>query len=203
MIDLITVWIKSIIFVVLFASFLDLMLPNNRMQRFIKVIMGLFIMLSILNPVISVIDRMRTAAQVPALASGISSGLSDSEIMDTAKQVAGKRDQIVQEMYERDLSKQIRATVLAVDGVADAIVIVDAAQQGNKSRGKLNRVIVYVEPGITADERKIARVTIAQDAAEPAKESRNLSPPVTDKITRMVTELYQLKASQVEVQRIN
>ncbi|MGL5514774.1 MAG: stage III sporulation protein AF [Sporomusa sp.] len=202
MIDLITVWIKSIIFVVLFASFLDLLLPNNRMQRFIKVIMGLFIMLSILNPVISVIDRMRTTAQVPALASGVS-GLSDSEIMDTAKQVAGKRDQIVREIYERDLSKQIRATVLAVDGVADAIVIVDAAQQGNKSSGKLNRVIVYVEPGITADERRIARVTIAQDAAESAKESEKLSPAVTDKVTKLVTELYQLKASQVEVQRIN
>ncbi|HWR45205.1 stage III sporulation protein AF [Sporomusa sp.] len=204
MIASITIWVKSIIYVVLFASFLELLLPNNSMQRFIRVIMGLFVMLAILNPVISVIENRLSADQLPALAR-TGSSLSDAEILSTATHVAGKRDQLARELYARDLSKQIRATVLAIDGVADAkvtVVIADDTQSGNKTVGKINGVVVYIEPGFTADERKIAKIAIGSNAAEAAKESGKLSPAVTDKVKRVVTELYQLKSGQVEVKQI-
>ena len=68
MIDSITVWVKGIVFVVLFASFLELLLPSNSMQRFVRVIMGLFIMLTILQPVIEIMENKWTKDLQPALA---------------------------------------------------------------------------------------------------------------------------------------
>jgi stage III sporulation protein AF len=203
-IESITVWVKSIIFVVLFASFLELLLPNNSMQRFIRVIMGLFIMLAILNPVINVLENKLSTDQIPALAQ-TSSTLSDAEILSASTHVVGKRDQLARELYAKDLSKQIRATVLAIDGVANAkvtVVIADDTPSGSKSMGKISTVIVYVEPGFTADERKIAKVAIGSKAVETPKESGKLSPAVIDKVKRVVTELYQIKLSQVEVKQI-
>lgn len=202
MIDSITVWVKSIIFVVLFASFLELLLPNNSMQRFIRVIMGLFIMLAILNPIINVFESRLTEAQVPALAGKAENSLFDVDILNTANQVAGKRNELTRELYIRDLSKQIRATVLAIDGVADAsvtVTVADAAQQD--AVGKIKSVTVYIEPGLIAGEQKIARVVIKPDPAKAANESDKLPQAVIDKVKRTVTELYQIKSTQVEVKR--
>ena len=206
MIAYITVWIKGIIFVVLFASFLELLLPNNSMQRFVRVIMGLFILLSILNPIISVIERQITADQLPVLATRVDSSLANAGVLHTANEVAGKRDQLARDLYVRDLSKQIRATVMAIDGVADAKVSVNIEtdmSQASKGMGKINNVVVYIEPGITANERKIAQVTVGVTIPEATQESRRLSTVVVNKVTRAVTELYQLRSSQVEVRRMN
>ncbi len=203
-IEAVTVWIKSIIYVVLFASFLELLLPNSSMQRFIRVIMGLFILLAILNPVIGVLETKLSADQIPALAQ-TGGPLPDTEILNAGTQVAGKRNQLAQEIYARDLSKQIRAMVMAIDGVANAKVTVsvaDDAQSGSKTMGKINTVVVYIEPGIAADERKIDKVTIGSNTAEMPKQSNKLSPVIISKVKRMVTELYQLKSSQVEVKQI-
>lgn len=203
MMDAVTVWVKSIIYVVLFASFLELLLPNSSMQRFIRVIMGLFILLAILNPVISVLENRLSADQVPALAQ-VGSSLSDAEIVSAGSHVADRRNQLAREIYARDLAKQIRAMVMAIDGVANAKVTVAIAdtQPDSKALGKINNVVVYIEPGFAADERKIAKVTIGEKSAEAPKVPNKLSPVVIDKVKRMVTELYQLKSSQVEVKQI-
>lgn len=44
-------WLKQIILVILLATFVDLVLPNNVMQRYVKAVIGLFILLTILAPV--------------------------------------------------------------------------------------------------------------------------------------------------------
>ncbi len=203
-IEAVTVWVKSIIYVVLFASFLELLLPNSSMQRFIRVIMGLFILLAILNPVIGVLETKLSTDQIPALAQ-TGGTLPDTEILNAGTQVAGKRNQLAQEIYARDLSKQIRAMVMAIDGVANAKVTVsvaDDAQSGSKAMGRINNVVVYIEPGIAADERKIDKVTIGSNTAEMPRPPNKLSPVIISKVKRMVTELYQLKSSQVEVKQI-
>ncbi|WP_371369458.1 hypothetical protein SRRS_26190 [Sporomusa rhizae] len=204
MIESITLWIKSIIFVVLFASFLELLLPSNNMQRFVRVILGLFIMLAILNPVIGVIEKGLASDQLPALAARTENNL-DLNILSAANNVAGKREQIARDMYIRDLSKQIRATVLPIDGVADAKVTVSIdteSDQKSKSIGKIKNVVIYIEPGIPA-ERKVTKITINHSAAEVANDSEKLPSALVAKVKKSISELYQIKANQIEVKRLN
>lgn len=46
---------KEIIFVVLLAAFADLLLPNNKLQKYVKLILSLFVLMTILSPVIGLI----------------------------------------------------------------------------------------------------------------------------------------------------
>lgn len=55
MVDWLSSWLREIILVVLFAVVTDMLLPNNTMQRYIKVVVSLFILLTILSPVLSLI----------------------------------------------------------------------------------------------------------------------------------------------------
>ncbi|MBO8170358.1 MAG: stage III sporulation protein AF [Bacillaceae bacterium] len=56
MIEFLTNWLKEIIIVVLLAVFLDLLLPNTSMQRYVKMVMGLFILMTMLSPVLRLLN---------------------------------------------------------------------------------------------------------------------------------------------------
>lgn len=52
-----TGWLKSIILVILLATFVELLLPNQSMQRYVKTVMSLFLLLTLLQPVLSLFEK--------------------------------------------------------------------------------------------------------------------------------------------------
>lgn len=197
MIGELTAWIKAIILVVLFATFLEFLLPNNAMQRFIRVIMGLFIMLAILNPIINLLHSKWMPNQVVTI-----SGSNASDIDQAVRNVSENRSKITHEMYRKELSRQIRALVMAIDGVADARIAVDTnTEEQAKTLGSINRITVFVQPGLASEGNKINKVVIGNKPAE-AKQ-QELSAATKDKITRTIVELYQIKNDKIDIKRMN
>lgn len=68
-------WIKEIIFIVLFASFIDLILPNRSMERYIKFVVSLLILLTMLTPVM----RFFAPEAKQQIDTALSSGLDNWE----------------------------------------------------------------------------------------------------------------------------
>ncbi|BFH69423.1 MAG: stage III sporulation protein AF [Paenibacillus dendritiformis] len=54
-------WLKEIIMVILLAAFIDLLLPNRSMQRYVKLMLSLIILLTLLSPVLRLFDSNVTA----------------------------------------------------------------------------------------------------------------------------------------------
>jgi len=52
MMAFLTEWVRGVVSVVLFAVVLDMVLPNNAMQRYARVVMGTLIILMMLSPVL-------------------------------------------------------------------------------------------------------------------------------------------------------
>lgn len=57
MIEWLTDWLTQIIIVVLLAVFVDLILPGSSMHRYVKLVMGLFILMTMLSPILSIISK--------------------------------------------------------------------------------------------------------------------------------------------------
>ncbi len=197
MLAAVTDWVRNIVMVVLFASFLELLLPSSGMQRFVRVIMGLLILLAILGPVVDILHS-RAVPEVPALAG--QSGPATDRVRSGTETVIRERDRLAVELYRKDLARQIRAVATAVDGVADARVAVELAQDAGGRAGALGKVTVYVLPGLTAEDRKAAGISVGKGGEARTAELR---PALRDKIARTVRELYQLSAAQVEVTKMN
>ncbi len=49
-------WLKEIVVIVLLAVFVDLVLPNNAMQRYVKIVLSLLILLAILSPLVALLQ---------------------------------------------------------------------------------------------------------------------------------------------------
>lgn len=198
MLAAITDWVRNIILVVLFASFLELLLPSSSMQRFIRVILGLTIMLAILNPAMEIIQNKFTSEQVPALSNAV--GNTD-RMLGAAENVARERERVAVELYKKELARQVRAVVTAIDGVAEARVAVEVASgQSGPRTAMIEKLTVFVQPGLTAEERKIPKVIIG---SETEKKQPELKQELRAKIARTVCELYQLKDNQLEIQKLN
>ncbi|NOU89559.1 stage III sporulation protein AF [Paenibacillus sp. LMG 31460] len=50
-------WLKSVIMVIMLGTFVDLLLPSNTMQRYVKTVMSLFILLTLLSPVLQLFQK--------------------------------------------------------------------------------------------------------------------------------------------------
>lgn len=48
-------WLRSIIIIILLAAFVDLILPNRSMQRYVKVVVSLFVLMTILTPIVQML----------------------------------------------------------------------------------------------------------------------------------------------------
>jgi len=51
---LISSWITNILLLILFATILELLLPNSSTQRYVKLVVGLMILVAMLQPVLSI-----------------------------------------------------------------------------------------------------------------------------------------------------
>ncbi|MBC8015562.1 MAG: stage III sporulation protein AF [Sporomusaceae bacterium] len=193
MVAMFTDWIKYIIFIVLFASFLELLLPNNSMQRFVRVIMGLFIMLAILNPVIDVVQNRLTPIQVPALSTN---SAHSTIILNNAKTTSSEREQLSAEIFKKELAQQMKVMIAALDGVADAKVVINTNHVTNsKLSNMISSIVVYVTPGIARTGASIAKVSIGEQVGPTAE----LNAELQHKIKRLIAELYQLPREIIEV----
>jgi stage III sporulation protein AF len=57
MIEALSQWLERIILLVLLATFLDVILPNASMQKYVKLIMGLLILLALLTPLMQLFQK--------------------------------------------------------------------------------------------------------------------------------------------------
>ncbi len=197
MISALNDWVKTIILVVLFASFLELLLPASSMQRFVRVIMGLLVMLTMLNPVVEFIQSRSTPQEIPALGGRIIAGPGPAQ---GGAVPTGDKSKLAVELYKKDLARQIRAVVLAMDGVADAQVAVQLKNDTDGGSAALEMIKISVRPGQSGVAQKIQSVSVTGSSEAKAT---GLSPQLTEKITRTVRELYQLRDSQVEIKPWN
>lgn len=106
MTELISGWAKNIVFVVIVLSILEMLLPQNKTKKYIKMIMGLFLLFQILSPLIQNKDQVSLANweeiwEGNTLAANANTQVTDQTSMDNRLQ------QIYQEELEKDIVKKI------------------------------------------------------------------------------------------------
>ncbi|MCI3920179.1 stage III sporulation protein AF [Paenibacillus sp. TRM 82003] len=63
-------WLRQIILVVLLATFVDLLLPNRTMQRYVRLVVSLFILMTILSPVLQLFGSNASLRMLAATVDG-------------------------------------------------------------------------------------------------------------------------------------
>jgi len=139
-------WLKQIVLVVLLATFIDLLLPNRTMQRYVKLVVSLFILMTILSPVMQLFGssanlRMLAATvdgwsvagtAAPQAGGGPAQGKSIpalGEVLSEGERVARERNEHSLAMLAARLEEMVVEHVRSehgIDAEADASLDLDA-----------------------------------------------------------------------------
>ncbi len=168
--------IRNLAFILLLATFLEMLLPNKSMRGFVQLVMGLFVIAAILNPLADFLS-INLASEIPAWSMASSSDmpvLASEGVSDTGKSA-------VREQYKRILVNQITVLVSTIEGVKSTEVEIELDK----------------EAGGFSDYPKILKVNIV--FSQKSESNKPISPVIigegstSDNIVHTDKALYILK----------
>lgn len=145
-------WLRQIVAVVLLATLVDLLLPNKTMQRYVRLVAGLFILLTVASPVLQWVkgdfgSRLAAGLQAVELSPGGAAG-ELARIKEEGGKLRESRMDASAELAAAKLEEAIRGDLVQVGGQSVRSVDVDVARMPD---GSLNVGKVVVSLRETAD----------------------------------------------------
>lgn len=95
-------WLREIISIVLIAVFIELLLPNRAMERYVRFVVSLLILLTLLSPVIKLFSD-DAAQQLEAAFSQGMDGLEDQQIGESTEVILKQGEKLKQKREEEAL----------------------------------------------------------------------------------------------------
>ncbi|MFW5433092.1 stage III sporulation protein AF [Paenibacillus apiarius] len=185
-------WLKEIIMIILLATFIDLLLPNRTMQRYVKLMLSLIILLTLLSPVLKLFDAKVTdelAEQWNAmLSSGTEAAGSDrtslANIQQQGEQLARERQADALRLAALEIGSRMKEQLGA------ALRSADEPDSEPDTLHALHAEVTDVDVVLARDSKKgqpvIERITVlmketahmpSSPSAGAAPESRETLPP--------------------------
>ncbi|GIM44559.1 hypothetical protein DNHGIG_01080 [Collibacillus ludicampi] len=112
MVAMISLWLKKVILVVLLAVLLDLLLPNGTMQRYVKMVMGFLIILTMLSPITALFSRSFSldALEFPSSKHG-TQNLNLEKILQEGNSLQQEQRTLAEEEWKNHICTSIKEQV--------------------------------------------------------------------------------------------
>lgn len=152
-------WLKDLIVILLLASFIDLLLPNHSLQRYVKTVISLFLLSVMLTPVFRLFENKWDVSQLAQAALDGTTSRQSPEAAATGARPLPALDTIVKEAERKAASDRQRAQQLAERQMAEQIRA-ELAEAGEEVR--------EVTVALRMDDKQrpaIANVTIRAPAS--------------------------------------
>ncbi|KAB3527574.1 stage III sporulation protein AF [Alkaliphilus serpentinus] len=139
--DFIRQWIVTILSVIIFITFVEILLPNSNNRKYINVVVGLLIMLVILKPVMGVINQ-----QIP-FGEEILQNTNQMEMMTVKNHynhvdLANKENII--NLYKQQLKEQMLDRIENKMGYPVDDLRINIVEEEGETFGMINSVEVYL-----------------------------------------------------------
>ncbi|SFX06210.1 stage III sporulation protein AF [Thermoactinomyces sp. DSM 45891] len=198
-------WLKQIILLVLVATFLDMLLPSNSMEKYVKLVMGLLILMAILSPIFKLLsenlnltelaffDENKAVVAMPEM-------MSIADINEQTTQLKKQQDQVIQQKTEQSMETWMKKNI--PDRFAMEVVSADVVAQfatENPHIEKIHLVVREKALGSSAKQVEPVQEVSILSSSEPIP-TESTSNETGKKIQGFIQQTWNLTAEQVEVQ---
>ncbi|TYP51633.1 stage III sporulation protein AF [Thermosediminibacter litoriperuensis] len=108
MLESLSMWIRQVILVVMFTVFVDFLMPSSNLQKYVRVVLGIVVMITILNPVIVLLkgDIAFTRMQLE-----INNYLNQDQLMMKTEEFKERNIEMALDRYKKELENLIAQQV--------------------------------------------------------------------------------------------
>ncbi|MGG4219730.1 stage III sporulation protein AF [Paenibacillus jamilae] len=184
-------WLKELVLIVLLASFVDMILPSRSMERYVKLVLSLLILLTLLSPIVRLLSSspsevLGRALDLQRQAETGNRGPTLEEILAKGKQLKQQQEQSSLQWAGKEVAKEMKGQLEQYTGLAIQSVQVTLAQIQQKESG--------LEAGMGVQS---VVIKLAEQKAEEEKNTNIL--PVTD-IKPVIVEPVAEKTVNIRVE---
>jgi stage III sporulation protein AF len=182
--------VRSLAIIIILTSFLELILPNSKMRNYVRLILGLFVIVIILNPILSFLGTADEFSAQAWVESSQNQGLD--KILDQAQEMSANSQRSVLKDYTAKVEQQIAAVVKLTPEISKAEVEVELKQENSQNTsGEIDTVIINAQV-------KKSSASDAHTAEE--KDGFSEEPKELERrIQSIVSDFYGLMPQQVSV----
>ena len=155
-------WLRELILVVLLATFVDMLLPNRSMERYVKLVLSLLILLTLITPLINLLSSDPDARLQAALRDWTKEGaqtqaMTLDDILNEGEKLHKQQEINAKEWAAKEVADQIkeqieRETELPVESVS---VVLGTEKKTEKSAELTSITSVKVTMGQSDDDRDV------------------------------------------------
>lgn len=207
--------VKSILVVIMLASFLEIILPRSEMKRYINLIIGLFIIFSILNPLFN-LAKQDIAFDV---FDDVPGGTADTNtIINKGKAISQEQKETAVREYKEKLSKQILGlSGLYQGGAAGRADVEMVDDPANPDFGQIKKIILYmadknaknelegqvhVQGGIkSSPDIKVEEITVNPENSKSQPTLKTEPGNDKDALKKAIANFYGIEINQVEIRK--
>lgn len=183
--------VRNVLVIIILTSFLELLLPEGGVRPFVRFAVGMFIIIAVLNPVLSWLFSEREL-KVNLWDYQLEERKSE-EIIDNGQQIQQEIIAQHNEIAREKLQGQIDAVAVLVPGVEEVKSEIEIGQDG-----KVQAVNILLQSG--SHEIKKGQDGIEVFSGEDRRLSREEKKVIEDKVISIIGNFYGLSTSQIKVE---
>ncbi len=211
------IMVKSILIIILITAFLEIVLPRSDIKRYINLIIGLFIIIAVLNPILAIFNTGFDFEVLNTVPDGITG--DTQALIDQGKDMARTRDRRVANDYREKLEKQVKSlSGLYQDTNVTDVQVEMVEDTAAPDFGKINKIILWIddsaavngegkdseakdlENGDSQGQVSIDEVEVKIEVGQ--NEPESVEKPGTDRgLREVVADFYGLSVDQIEIKK--
>lgn len=193
--DAIIHWVKNLIFIILFTALLEMFLPESNMGKYVRIVMGFFIISILLAPITAIFRQDYTRLQYILPEKIINDNWAVIE--ERGREMEETNRSILRDYYQEQIARQVREIVNL--HFADYRQEIDLILDENYRIDSLT--VFLTEPGIRPVEIKPVRIEVG-DKGEDFEERTVLSGEKRldkEKLEYSLSQFLQIAEDKVQV----
>lgn len=204
MIEFISTWVKGLGVAIVIVSIIEMILPNNKTKKYIKMVLGIYIIFNIISPLVKNKDKLNLG----------NLNLNDYTVNTSTSVDQTSMNKRIETLYEDELEKDITKK-LKEKGYELSECKVTAKideNENNKDETKISNIKIKVEKKVAKQSeensvenkivtgiQQIKKVDIGKAKEKETKNSSKISKTDLEDIKKFLIEEYEVNEKCLEI----
>ncbi|HHW92317.1 MAG TPA: stage III sporulation protein AF [Firmicutes bacterium] len=205
LLDYLRDWVKQLILIVILAGFIDLVLPTGSTRKFARVVVGLFVIMALFNPLLLLL-RQDVSWRIPRFEESVMDRGEMREVTSQDEVLAATVQEQALAHYRRQLEEQAKALVLSLEEVSEARAKVYLEEGAGEEGGVgIAGLAIWVKQGsesgeeVPVVEKVVVKIDNGEETSLAGRESSALPAVLKEKITAVLTTFYNIEPDAISI----
>lgn len=189
MVNWLNSWAQRIIIVVIICTIIEMILPEGKNKKYIKIVIGIYVVFTIISPIISKINGSEKIDLEKYLNINI-----DTETIDVSSNV--DTNKYIEEVYIEKLKTDIKTKLLSINYETEKINL-EIETKDDNTYGSILNLTVMVNKKSEEEKKtiKINKVIISENS----EKTSNLTQEEINEIKKYLAQIYQIDEGKINV----